>query len=289
VLRRASAILTQLTRIPVTLAYAAILTTATTALLRIDPETHEEILGDVSTNLHNLRHGHVGTLLSSAFVTDTGPVYAWLPGLVCLLALAELLWRSKRLMLAFLAGHVGATLVVAAGLTVGVKAGWTPASVGRDIDVGMSYGAAAVLGALTAAIAARWRPAWVGFWLAAGLAVVVQGPDFTDIGHVVALVLGMVLSAWLGEPQGWTAGRYLLLVGAMLFGLALLSGDATLFWLAGGAGLIGAVVADALTPTSARIDDQANGQTNSEAEASTQSDLQDSGGSSSSSPGMSHS
>ena len=47
-----------------------------------------------STNLHNLSHGRVGTLLESAFVVDAGPIYVWLPGLVCLLGLAELLWGS---------------------------------------------------------------------------------------------------------------------------------------------------------------------------------------------------
>ena len=69
-----------------------------------------------STNLHNLSHGHLGTLLGSAFVVDAGPIYDWLPGLVCLLALAELLWRSARLVVAFAVGHVGATLLVAVGL-----------------------------------------------------------------------------------------------------------------------------------------------------------------------------
>ncbi len=51
-----------------------------------------------STNLHNLSHGHVGTLLGSAFVVDAGPVVSWLPGL------GELLWRSGRLMVAFVVG-----------------------------------------------------------------------------------------------------------------------------------------------------------------------------------------
>ncbi|OMC29471.1 hypothetical protein A5740_18895 [Mycobacterium sp. GA-1841] len=251
-----SATLAQLARIPVTLAYAAILTAVTAALWGLDPDTHDQILGDVSTNLHNLRHGHLGTLLSSAFVTDAGPVYAWLPGLICLLALAELLWRSARLMVTFVVGHVGATVLVAVGLTVAVKAGWTPASVSRDVDVGMSYGAAAVLGALTAAIAPRWRPAWIGFWLTAALAVVAQGPDFTDIGHVVALVLGMVVSTRLGPSQGFSAGRYLLLAAASVFGIALLAGDPTMFWIVGAAGMLGAVTTDALTPTTALVDDR---------------------------------
>ncbi|MGV9799521.1 rhomboid-like protein [Mycobacterium sp. NPDC003449] len=203
-------------------------------------------MSGASTNLHNLRHGHLGTLLGSAFVTDSGPVYTWLPGLMCLLALGELLWRSGRLLLTFTLGHVGATLLVAVGLTVTVKAGWTPVSVGRDVDVGMSYGAAAVLGALTAAIPSRWRPAWIGWWLGVVLGVVTISRDFTDIGHAVALLLGMVLSGRLGPPEGWTLCRYLLLSVAAAFGFALLAGGGELVAVTGGAGLIGAAAGYAL-------------------------------------------
>ena len=81
-----------------------------------------------------------------------GPIYVWLPGLVCLLALAELTCGSGLLVVAFASGHIGATLLVAAGLTAAVELGWLPISVSRATDVGMSYGAAAVLGSLTAAI-----------------------------------------------------------------------------------------------------------------------------------------
>ncbi len=76
-------------------------------------------------------------------------MYFWLPCLICLLALAELIWRSGRLALVFVTGHIGATLLVAAGLTAAVEFHWLPLSVSRASDVGVSYGAVAVLGALT--------------------------------------------------------------------------------------------------------------------------------------------
>ncbi len=109
-------------------------------------------------------------MLSSAFVVDVGAPYACgCPVLVCLLGLAELLWRSGRLVVAFAVGHIGATLLVAAGLTAAVKLGWAARRPSPGpTDVGMSYGAIAVLGALTAAIPRRWRPIWIGWWLAVG-------------------------------------------------------------------------------------------------------------------------
>jgi len=59
------------------------------------------------------------------------------------------------------------------------------------------YGVAAVLGVLTMAIPRRWRAAWVGCWImVAGRAVCIGG-DFTSVGHLIALMLGMLLSAGL--------------------------------------------------------------------------------------------
>ena len=89
-----------LSRIRVTVAYAAILTGVATALTTLDPQTQGRIISHASTNLHNLSRGHLGTLFVSAFVVDAGPIYVWLPGLVCLLAVAELMWRSGRLVVA---------------------------------------------------------------------------------------------------------------------------------------------------------------------------------------------
>ena len=204
----------ELARIRVTVAYAVILTAVTTWLTMLGPRAQDRVISHASTNLHNLSHGHVGTLFVSAFVIDAGPIYVWLPGLMCLLALAELLWRSGRLVIAFALGHIGATLLVAVGLTAAVEFGWLSADVTRATDVGMSYGASAVLGSLSAAIPRRWRPAWTGWWLAVAAAVVVVGRDFTDAGHAVALVLGMLVSTRFGRPRGWTPVRYLLLVVA---------------------------------------------------------------------------
>ena len=64
----------------------------------------------------------------------------------------------------------------------------------------MSYGAVAVLGALTAAIPSRWRPAWIGWWVPVGIAAAVLGEDFTDVGHSVALMFGMLVSTAVGRP-----------------------------------------------------------------------------------------
>ena len=120
-------------RLRVTVAYAVIVACVTAAMLRMDPDMHDALIRHASTNLHNLSHGRVGTLIGSAFVVDAGPIYLWLPGLVCLLAVAELLWGSAPIVVAFALGHIGATLVVAAGLVAAVRLDWMSASVAARI------------------------------------------------------------------------------------------------------------------------------------------------------------
>ncbi|HET7664783.1 MAG TPA: rhomboid-like protein [Mycobacterium sp.] len=237
--------LSSLVRVRVTVAYAVALTSVTVALYALGPQVQDLVVRHVSTNLHNLSRGHFDTLLGSAFVVDAGPIYIWLPGLVCLLAIAELIYHSGLLILAFATGHIGATLVVAAGLSTAVELGWLPLSVSHATDVGMSYGAAAVLGSLTAAIPRRWRPAWLGWFIAVGMAVVVVGHDFTDVGHAVALGLGMLIATRLPRPAHWTPGRLAMLGGAAAFGYLVLASTDML--VATAAGLAGAVIGEALS------------------------------------------
>jgi hypothetical protein len=235
-------LLTRLAQVRVTVSYAVIVTGVAVALYALGPQVQDRVIRHVSTNLHNLSHGHFGTLLGSAFVVDAGPIYVWLPGLVCLLAVAELTYRSGLLAMTFAAGHIGATLLVAAGLTAAVEFGWLPLSISRATDVGMSYGAVAVLGSLTAAIPGRWRPAWIGCLLAVGLAAVAVGRDFTDVGHGVALALGMLVATRFRTPAHWTPVRFALLgVGAAFGYLVLASTD---MLVATAAGLAGAVIAE---------------------------------------------
>ena len=219
-----SRMLSYLRPVRVTVAYAVLLVVGAVTQLALGPRVHNAVVNHMSTNLHNLSQGHVGTLVGSAFVTDGGDIYVLLPGLGCLLALGELVWRSGYLVIAFAFGHIGATLIVAAGLAVAIAAGWLPISIAHASDVGVSYGAAGVLGALIAVIPPRWRPAWAGWWLAIAL-VGISGSGFTAVGHTVALLLGMALSLRLGSAARWTPARLVLLAVAVVFGSAMITGS----------------------------------------------------------------
>ena len=135
-------------------------------------------------------------------------------------------------------------MLVAIGLTAAVKLGWLSTDVTRATDVGMSYGAAAVLGALTAAIPRRWRPVWIGWWLAVAVGVIGIGKDFTDVGHATALMLGMLVATRFGAPARWTVARWVLLVVGAGFGFLMVAGSGLALIVATSLGLAGAAFAE---------------------------------------------
>ncbi len=237
-------LLRRLVRLRVTLGYTAALVAVAAVLLALGPHFRERVIWHASTNLHNLAHGRLGTLIGSAFVTETGPIYVWLPGLFAILGLAELLWHSRRMVVAFVVGHVGATLLVAAGLAGALAAGLASWSIVNATDVGMSYGAVGVLGALTAAIPRQWRAAWTGWWLAVavGSAVGTFG-DFTNVGHGVALILGMAVGTRFGHPAHWTTARYALLAVAAAFGYLIMANTGLSILTTSTLGVLGALTA----------------------------------------------
>ena len=231
----------------VTIVYAVALVAVSTTLTALGPHTRDVVVSRMSTNLHNLARGHLSTLVGSAFVEDGGEVYAWLPGLACLLALGELIWRSTGLLFAFTVGHIGATLLVAAGLVAAIQAGWVPISVAHASDVGVSYGAVCVLGALTASIPARWRPVWIGWWLGiTATAAWATEFDFTAVGHVLALLLGMGVSLRLPSMARWSSVHLALLAVGVAVGYFMVSGSSMVATAGGLAGMLLAFLAGGL-------------------------------------------
>ena len=71
----------------------------------------------------------------------------------------------------------------AKGAWLALMAGWVSSSIVDATDVGMSYGAVAVLGTFTAAIPRRWRAAWAGGWVAVGVgsAVIRMAGRWVDV------------------------------------------------------------------------------------------------------------
>jgi hypothetical protein len=177
--------------VAVTGTFLAALVMVSSWLADTDDHTRSQLMQAASTNLTNLGHWHWWTLATSAFVVPGDLGLRWLLGVGAVLAAGELAWQGRRLVAVFLAGHVGATALVAVGLAIGVAHGWVPTTTSTATDVGVSYGVIAVAGALTAWLPATARPGWLLVWGVPLVEALVRVPTFTDVGHVCALAIGV--------------------------------------------------------------------------------------------------
>lgn len=94
----------------------------------------------------------------------------------------------------FVAGHVGATLISTGAKIAGVSANFYNASVLRAYDFGPSYGTVAIMAAIIPFLPSLFRPVWLltGIFYLLYLATW-HGPlpDFTTIGHLSAVIIGL--------------------------------------------------------------------------------------------------
>ncbi|MCC3326663.1 rhomboid-like protein [Nocardia abscessus] len=206
-------------RLPATAVYLSGLIAVSVVFSVLSDSAQTRMVLHASTNLHNLLSGRVGTLLASAFVIgDVVGAWVIIPLLACLLALAELRFGALHAVHVFLAGHIGATVLVAAGLWIGVEAGWVPASIRWAEDVGVSYGAMALIGALVAAVPYRWRIAWATMWFIVAVEGVLIGQTFTHVGHLVAFTIGAAVGFFMARAK--TVTRRLTRVENALLGVS---------------------------------------------------------------------
>ncbi|WP_458686678.1 rhomboid-like protein [Nocardia tengchongensis] len=217
--------------LPATYSYVGVLMAVAVALTMVSAPRETRILLHASTNLHNLTNGRFGTLFSSAFLVGEGAATAFLivPMLACLLALAERRFGAVKLVHTFFVGHIGATVLVALGLWVAVQSQLIPGSIAMVQDVGVSYGSMTVVGALVAVLPPHRRWVWAGTWLSFALGGVVLWHTFTNVGHFLALCLGLGIGRLTIRRQGGAERplnlpEYVLLAGGSLFACLMLLG-----------------------------------------------------------------
>lgn len=189
--RRGPAVRARVRSAPATHVYLAALLVTSWVLATSSADVARRLLLERSTNLHQLARDPVRVLVASAFWLDSSwELLPW--AALFLIALVPLERRigSARFVAVLGAGHVGATLAVAGGLWLAIRADLVRRSVSRAQDVGVSYaffaGAAALVPMLPAPVRRLAAAVLVG-WLAVGSAI---SPDFTAAGHVTAAAIG---------------------------------------------------------------------------------------------------
>jgi hypothetical protein len=172
---------------------------ATTAIqLMSSSETRQAMRERFSTDVDNLRRKPLVVLPASAFWLPDKTSVVTLPLTLAALAASERQLGTRRFVTTFALGHTVATLLSELPVALAVSAGRLPRSHAKRVDIGMSYGAVAVLGSMAGAPGQRriWGDA---------LATLVLAPltlrrDVTNAGHALAATVGFLVGRRSATP-----------------------------------------------------------------------------------------
>jgi membrane associated rhomboid family serine protease len=178
-------------RSPATVAFALVLL-ITTILLRTSVHP-EAIMREVSTNVANLSHDPIRVVVGSALVLDGGPWIAYAIVLALTMGLLERRIGTLRALAIFATGHIIATAITEGGVWLGIQLDMLPIAERSQIDVGVSYGLLALIGAAIVLLPRPWRRRAVVFTTVGVLLALALDPDMTSTGHVLSLAIGF---AW---------------------------------------------------------------------------------------------
>ncbi|MFB9178894.1 rhomboid-like protein [Dactylosporangium sucinum] len=156
----------------------------------VSAETRTQVVLANSTNVDNLQHHRIWTLVTSAFVLDERAGVGAMVSLLLLLSVAEVLWGWRRLLVVFFLSNAVASCLVYGLLLVGVRGNWLGGAVTMASDVGTSYGSHAVGGALALTLPLRARRFLVPLAVLVVVVPLLDGATFTDTGHLLAVLLG---------------------------------------------------------------------------------------------------
>ncbi|MFE9610385.1 rhomboid-like protein [Streptomyces sp. NPDC006012] len=176
---------------PGTYAWLLILFATTVALHYMPPGFEQEFLRRRSTNIHELSRDPVRVLITSAMWIDGDH---WLPYAALYTvfhAQAERWLGTLRWLVVCVAAHVLATVISELTLLHAIDVGAAPQRAADTLDVGVSYALTGVVGVLTYRIAPPWRYGYLAAVLIFFLLPFVTGATFTDVGHLLSLLIGL--------------------------------------------------------------------------------------------------
>ncbi len=189
---------------PFTFTYLCLLAAGSLTLGALDPQTRSDVLHASSTDVMHLASRPILVLVASGLWVNN--VFDFIAVAVLFGVAATAVERrigTRATFGVFLSGHVGATLLTEGAVAIGVLAGALPSSALSRLDVGVSYGLAAVVATAIGLLPQRLRVVGVlGLWAYLGAALVAD-PDVTAWGHVLAAGFGV---AWWSALPGGAVG-----------------------------------------------------------------------------------
>ncbi|WP_042368248.1 rhomboid-like protein [Streptacidiphilus neutrinimicus] len=178
-------------RAPGTFVWLTILFATTVVLRHVNPHTADRILRRHSTNLHYLSVSPIRVLITSGFYIAGGGWFFYFVLYNIFHVPAERWLGTVRWLAVVLIAHVGATYISEGVLLWAIDHDMAPEKARYTLDYGVSYALAGIEAVLVYLITKPWR-----YVYAAGLLLfyafgVVRSRDFTSIGHLSAVLLGL--------------------------------------------------------------------------------------------------
>ncbi|MEU1285408.1 rhomboid-like protein [Kitasatospora sp. NPDC005856] len=187
---------------PFTLGYLAVVGATTTFARLADPELVQRLQEASSSDGHNLLQHPLRALVLSGFwvAGEVWMPYLW--GFALTLAPLERRVGPARAAAVFAVGHVAATLLSQGVVITAVETGRMAPEAMDYLDIGVSYGVLACLGAVAGLLSWRGRLLALG---GAGLMIAQQiAADrdvITGVGHPAAVLAGVALWRWLRRAE----------------------------------------------------------------------------------------
>jgi hypothetical protein len=168
----------------------------TSIVVVIAPDRVEHVLlHRNSSNIHQLDKYPVRALLSSAFWIENPASLALYAVLFELFHAPVERWLGTlRWLTIVAAAHIVATLVSQKVLLMAIQNHRAPRSMTHVVDIGVSYGLAAAVGVLTYRLPGPWKWIYLAGAVAFFAVPLATGGTFTDLGHAIALAVGLL--AW---------------------------------------------------------------------------------------------
>ena len=154
-----------------------------------------------STNLYNLRRRPFFVLTSSPFfVLETKSLAGFAAACATVYAPIERKAGTRRWLMVFALGHAGVSIAIAAGLRLLQVFGGDDRS--EVEDVGTSYASRTLLAASVYMLGQPWRQMTATALLLGHIRGAWRLRGFSDVGHLLCIVLGLRMGGWLvgGEP-----------------------------------------------------------------------------------------
>lgn len=196
---------------PLTYAWLAVLLITTIVQQTLPLRRLHALLQKESTNLHHLASDPIRVLLESLLWIDGRYWWPYLLVFTLFLAPAERWLGPVRWVLVGLICHVGATYLSEGYLYWTIQEAQASPRLIDARDMGVSYFVTGIVGVLGYHVVRPWRWVYVGGFVALFAAALTIRTNFTGLGHLCALGLGLACYPLARQraESGWDPARAL--------------------------------------------------------------------------------